>query len=174
MHPQLLKIALRIEGLIDFTGKATSYVALAIVGLVALNVLLRYSMSIGSVWAQELEWHLLAALILFGMSYALLRGDNVRVDLFYGNYSPKIKYRVDILSAVLTIIVALLFIYLSFAYVMQSYSIGEMSPDPGGIPFRWIVKGLIPIGFVLLALQGLGELCRVIINQPNAKGDSHV
>ena len=174
MHPQLLKIALRIEGLIDFTGKATSYVALAIVGLVALNVLLRYSMSIGSVWAQELEWHLLAALILFGMSYALLRGDNVRVDLFYGNYSPKIKYRVDILSAVLTIIVALLFIYLSFAYVMQSYSIGEMSPDPGGIPFRWIVKGLIPIGFVLLALQGLGELCRVIINQPTAKGDSHV
>ena len=174
MHPQLLKIALRIEGLIDFTGKATSYVALAIVGLVALNVLLRYSMSIGSVWAQELEWHLLAALILFGMSYALLRGDNVRVDLFYGNYSPKTKYRVDVLSAVLTIIVALLFVYLSFAYVVQSYSIGEMSPDPGGIPFRWIVKGLIPIGFVLLALQGLGELCRVIIKQPSAKGNSHV
>jgi TRAP-type mannitol/chloroaromatic compound transport system permease small subunit len=74
----------------------------------------------------------------------------------------------------LTIIVALLFVYLSFAYVMQSYSIGEMSPDPGGIPFRWIVKGLIPIGFVLLALQGLGELCRVIINQPTAKGGSHV
>ena len=85
MHPLLLKIALRIEGLIDFTGKATSYVALAIVGLITVNVFLRYTMSIGSVWAQELEWHLLAALILFGMSYALLRGDNVRVDLFYAN-----------------------------------------------------------------------------------------
>lgn len=173
MQPLLTKIAVRIEGLIDFTGKATSYVALAIVGLIAVNVFLRYTMSVGSVWAQELEWHLLAALILFGMSYALLRGDNVRVDLFYGNYSPKSKYRVDILSAVLTIIVALLFIYLSFFYVMQSYSIGEMSPDPGGIPYRWIVKGLIPIGFILLALQGLAELCRVILNRPEV-GGKHV
>ncbi|CAM3776638.1 TRAP transporter small permease subunit [Polynucleobacter antarcticus] len=173
MQQLLTKIAVRIEGLIDFTGKATSYVALAIVGLIAVNVFLRYTMSVGSVWAQELEWHLLAALILFGMSYALLRGDNVRVDLFYGNYSPKSKYRVDILSAVLTIIVALLFIYLSFFYVMQSYSIGEMSPDPGGIPYRWIVKGLIPIGFILLALQGLAELCRVILNRPEV-GGKHV
>ncbi|WP_251374579.1 TRAP transporter small permease subunit [Polynucleobacter sp. es-EL-1] len=174
MHPLLLKIALRIEGLIDFTGKATSYVALAIVGLITVNVFLRYTMSIGSVWAQELEWHLLAALILFGMSYALLRGDNVRVDLFYANYSPKTKYRVDILSAVLTIIVALLYIYLSSSYVAQSFSIGEMSPDPGGIPYRWIVKGLIPIGFILLALQGIGELCRVILNGYSSKGGQHV
>ena len=174
MHPLLLKIALRIEGLIDFTGKATSYVALAIVGLITVNVFLRYTMSIGSVWAQELEWHLLAALILFGMSYALLRGDNVRVDLFYANYSPKTKYRVDIISAVLTIIVALLFIYLSSSYVVQSFSIGEMSPDPGGIPYRWIVKGLIPIGFTLLALQGVGELCRVILNGYSTKGGQHV
>lgn len=174
MHPLLLKIALRIEGLIDFTGKATSYVALAIVGLITVNVFLRYTMSIGSVWAQELEWHLLAALILFGMSFALLRGDNVRVDLFYANYSPKTKYRVDILSAVLTIIVALLYIYLSSSYVAQSFSIGEMSPDPGGIPYRWIVKGLIPIGFILLALQGVGELCRVILNGYSSKGGQHV
>jgi TRAP-type mannitol/chloroaromatic compound transport system permease small subunit len=174
VHPLLLKIALRIEGLIDFTGKATSYVALAIVGLITVNVFLRYTMSIGSVWAQELEWHLLAALILFGMSYALLRGDNVRVDLFYANYSPKTKYRVDILSAVLTIILALLYIYLSSSYVAQSFSIGEMSPDPGGIPYRWIVKGLIPIGFILLALQGIGELCRVILNGYSSKGGQHV
>jgi TRAP-type mannitol/chloroaromatic compound transport system permease small subunit len=174
MHPMLLKIALRIEGLIDFTGKATSYVALAIVGLITVNVFLRYTMSLGSVWAQELEWHLLAALILFGMSYALLRGDNVRVDLFYANYSPKTKYRVDILSAVLTIIVSLLFIYLSSSYVIQAFSIGEMSPDPGGIPYRWIVKGLIPIGFALLALQGVGELCRVILNGNSVKGGQHV
>ena len=108
------------------------------------------------------------------MSYALLRGDNVRVDLFYANYSPKTKYRVDILSAVLTIIVALLYIYLSSSYVAQSFSIGEMSPDPGGIPYRWIVKGLIPVGFTLLALQGIGELCRVILNSYNSKGGQHV
>jgi TRAP-type mannitol/chloroaromatic compound transport system permease small subunit len=55
---------------------------------VATNVLLRYAFSVGSVWAQELEWHLLAAVILLGMSHALQRGDNVRVDLFYAGFSP--------------------------------------------------------------------------------------
>lgn len=174
MQKSLNTIAVRIEGLLDHIGRATSYVALAIVGLIVVNVTLRYSMSVGSVWAQELEWHLLAALILFGMSYALLRGDNVRVDLFYGNYKPKTKFYVDLLSAALTTFVAILFILLSIKYVNQSFSIGEMSPDPGGIPYRWIVKGLIPIGFFLLALQGIGEFCRVVLRYQAQAESNHV
>jgi TRAP-type mannitol/chloroaromatic compound transport system permease small subunit len=78
----------RIEALIDLVGRATLYLMLAMIALVAVNVLLRYSLSLGSVWAQELEWHLLAAVILFGMSYALQRGDNVRVDVFYADFKP--------------------------------------------------------------------------------------
>lgn len=151
-----------IEGLIDRLGRLVLWVALAMIGLVATNVLLRYSMSLGSVWAQELEWHLLAALILLGMSYALQRGDNVRVDLFYASYSPRTKFVVDVVSIVLTFIVALVFIKLSLVYVEQSYSIGEKSPDPGGIPMRWIVKGLIPLGYGLLALQSVGALLRLL------------
>lgn len=174
MQKSLNTIAVRIEGLLDHIGRATSYVALAIVGLIVVNVTLRYSMSVGSVWAQELEWHLLAALILFGMSYALLRGDNVRVDLFYANYKPKTKFYVDLLSAALTTFVAILFILLSIKYVNQSFSIGEMSPDPGGIPYRWIVKGLIPIGFFLLALQGIGEFCRVVLRYQAQAESNHV
>jgi len=174
VQKSLNTIASRIEGLLDHIGRATSYVALAIVGLIVINVTLRYSMSLGTVWAQELEWHLLAALILFGMSYALLRGDNVRVDLFYANYKPKTKLYVDLLSAALTVVVGIIFIFLSIKYVNQSFSIGEMSPDPGGIPYRWIVKGLIPIGFSLLVLQGVGEFCRVIVNYQTKGGGNHV
>jgi TRAP-type mannitol/chloroaromatic compound transport system permease small subunit len=131
-------------------------------------------MSLGSVWAQELEWHLLAAMILFGISFSLLRGDNVRVDLFYANYTPQKKYIVDLVSAILTIIIAVFFVKLSINYVGQSFSIGEKSPDPGGIPMRWLVKSLIPIGFSLLALQGFAEMLRVIMNRPNAGGKEHV
>jgi TRAP-type mannitol/chloroaromatic compound transport system permease small subunit len=72
-------------------GQATSWIALAIVLLMASNVVLRYLFSAGSVWAQELEWHLLAPLILFGMSYALLDGEHVRVDVLYGNFSARRK-----------------------------------------------------------------------------------
>lgn len=149
-----------IERLIDAIGRVILWVTLAMIALVATNVLLRYSLSLGSVWSQELEWHLLAALILLGMSYALQRGDNVRVDLFYARYTPRTKRVVNIASALLTLLVAIFFIKLSWAYVGQSWSIGEKSADPGGIPWRWLLKALIPTGFALLALQALAELIR--------------
>jgi TRAP-type mannitol/chloroaromatic compound transport system permease small subunit len=153
----------RIEALIDAAGRATLYLTLFMIGLVAVNVLLRYAFSFGSVWSQELEWHLLAAIILLGMSYAIQRGDNVRVDVFYANFSPRAKFIVNIVSGVLTLAIALLFIKLSLAYVGQSYAIDETSPDPGGIPMRWAVKGLIPLGFALLALQTVGALMRLVL-----------
>jgi len=166
-------VASRIETLIDLFGKVASWLTLSIVLLIVVNVVLRYSLSLGSVWAQELEWHLLAAMILFGMSFALLRGDNVRVDLFYANYSPQKKYIVDMTSAILTVLIALIFIKVSIGYVGQSFSIGEKSPDPGGIPARWFIKGLIPVGFTLLALQGIAEAIRVYLKRPGNKGVDH-
>ena len=174
MQKASLVIDERIESVIDLFGKVASWLTLSIVLLIVVNVILRYSMSLGSVWAQELEWHLLAAMILFGISFSLLRGDNVRVDLFYANYTPQKKYIVDLVSAILTIIIAVFFVKLSINYVGQSFSIGEKSPDPGGIPMRWLVKSLIPIGFSLLALQGFAEMLRVIMNRPNAGGKEHV
>ncbi len=153
----------RIEALIDAIGQATLYLALAMIGLVATNVLLRYAFSFGSVWSQELEWHLLATVILLGMSYALQRGDNVRVDVFYADFKPRTKFVVNVFSGLLQLAIALLFIKLSLGYVAQSLAIGETSPDPGGIPFRWAIKGLIPVGFGLLALQTVGALMRLVV-----------
>jgi TRAP-type mannitol/chloroaromatic compound transport system permease small subunit len=159
------RLAARIEALIDAVGRATLYLVLTMIALVATNVLLRYAFSFGSVWSQELEWHLLATVILLGMSDAIQRGDNVRVDVFYADFGPRLKFFVDLLSGVLMLLIACLFVKLSWPYVMQSYSIGEGSPDPGGIPLRWMVKGLIPIGFTLLALQALAALLRLLLKE---------
>ena len=142
-----------IESLITVIGRATLWVALAMISLVALNVLLRYAFSFGSVWAQELEWHLLAGMILLGMSYAIQRGDNVRVDLFYAGFSAQKKFMV---------------------YVGQSYAINEQSADPGGFRMRWLVKGLIPLGYGLLALQSVGALLRLILDRSKAAESHHV
>ncbi len=162
MLKALRPLATGIEAFIDRLGTLTAWIALVMIGLVATNVILRYTLSLGSVWAQELEWHLLAALILLGMSHALQRGDNVRVDLFYARYSPRVKRVVDVVSALLLIAVALMFIQLSLGYVEQSRSIMEGSPDPGGIPYRWAVKALIPLGYGLLVLQQLAHLLRLL------------
>ena len=164
----------RIESLIDAVGKVTLYLTLVMIALVATNVLLRYAFSFGSVWAQELEWHLLAAVILFGMSYSLQRGDNVRVDLFYAGFRPRTKFFVNLVSGLLTLAITLIFIKLSLAYLAQSWSINETSADPGGIPFRWAVKGLIPLGFGLLALQTLGALLRLFFEEHQRRAAAHV
>ncbi|MEY3295052.1 MAG: hypothetical protein RLZZ451_1100 [Pseudomonadota bacterium] len=153
------------ERVIDAVGRVVQWLTLAIVVLVAVNVLLRYALSVGSVWAQELEWHLLAAVVLLGMSYAQQRGEPVRVDVFYAGYGPRMKFAVDMLSHALSLLIALAFIRLSWGYVGQAWAVDEASPDPGGIPHRWVVKGLIPLGFALLALQTLAAATRRVIEE---------
>lgn len=144
-----------IERFVDVIGAATAWLSLVIVGLMATNVLLRYLFHTGTVWAQELEWHLLVPLILFGTSYALRHGEHVRVDIIYGGFSKRAKVVVDLISALLAIVISALFIWFSLHYVQQSYVIDEGSPDPGGIPHRFLIKSLIPIGFALLFVQSV-------------------
>ena len=147
----------RIDRLTEIVGEWTSWLSLVIVALMATNVILRYLFSTGSVWAQELEWHLLVPLILFGMSYAQRYGEHVRVDIFYAKYSERTKALVDLLSALLAVALSVIVIWLSLHYVEQAYVIDEGSPDPGGIPHRYLIKGLIPVGFALLMLQSIAN-----------------
>ncbi len=150
----------RIERFIDLVGRVTSWLALAIVLLMATNVVLRYLFSYGSVWSQELEWHLLTPLIMFAVAYAYLKGDLVRVDVLYTHFSPRKKAIVNLVSAILCLVIAAIIFYFSVKYVEQSYSIMEKSSDPGGLTHRWVLKAMIPLGFVLLALQSVAEMLK--------------
>jgi TRAP-type mannitol/chloroaromatic compound transport system permease small subunit len=160
---RLETLASRIDTWIDVIGRITAWSTFALVLVMATNVLLRYMFSTGSVWAQELEWHLMAPICLFGMSYALRHGEHVRVDVVYGSFSQRTKDFVDLITAILAIIVSILVIKLSWNYVGQSWSIGEASANPGGIPYRYLLKALIPVGFVLLAVQSVAEAARAFL-----------
>jgi TRAP-type mannitol/chloroaromatic compound transport system permease small subunit len=105
----------------------------------------------------------MAPICLFGMSYALRHGEHVRVDVVYGGFKPRTKHFVDLISAVLAIIVAALVIKLSWNYVGQSWAVNEDSANPGGIPYRYVLKALIPVGFALLAVQSTAEAARAFI-----------
>ncbi|MGE5145215.1 MAG: TRAP transporter small permease subunit [Candidatus Eiseniibacteriota bacterium] len=149
-----------LDRVVDATGRVAAWLTLVLVLLMSTNVLLRYLFSIGSVAAQELEWHLLAFIVLFGMAYSLLHDGHLRVDVLYARLKPGRKRLVDFVSALLSVAFALVVIDLSWSYVMQSYSIGEGSPDPGGLPDRYLLKAAIPVGFFLLLLQASAETLR--------------
>ncbi len=146
-----------IDRFTDLVGRATAWLALGIALVMGSNVLLRYGFSIGSIWMQELEWHIMVPICLLGMSYALLKGEHVRVDVVFQYFSPKNKLLVDIITALLGMTFCALVISLSMPYVWQSWSIGEGTANPGGIEYRYIIKALIPIGFAIYFLQSLSE-----------------
>ncbi len=156
MNP-IEKFAERLERAVDLIGRVSAWLGLALVLLMATNVLLRYLFRIGSVWSQELEWHLMVPLVLFGMSYGILKDGHLRVDILYVRFGPRTRLWIDFASAVLLMLVALATLLLSLRYVEQSSSIGERSPDPGGLPYLYLLKALIPVGFGVLTLLGLAQ-----------------
>ena len=151
------RFAAGIDRFVDAVGRVTAWSSFALALVMGGNVLLRYGFNTGSVWSQELEWHLMSPICLFGMSYALRHGEHVRVDVLFASFSQRNKYLVEIISAVLAMAISLIIIKLSWAYVMQSWSIGEGTANPGGISARYLLKALIPIGFALLFLQSLAQ-----------------
>jgi TRAP-type mannitol/chloroaromatic compound transport system permease small subunit len=156
----LERIADGAERAVRLIGQAMAWTGLALVLLVAANVLGRYFIGLSTVAAQELEWHLLAVGALFGMAYGLNQGGEVRVDVFFAHFRPGVQALIDLLTALILLAISLYVVHLSLGFVEQSRSIGEGSPDPGGLPNRWILKAAIPAAFALLALQAAAMALR--------------
>ena len=149
-----------IEGTVRLFGWVAAWICLGLVLLVAGDVFARYLFRTGAVWAQELQWHLISPIALFGMSYALLCGEQVRVDVLYERFPASVQRWIEVLGGVLMVFLGVTVAWLSIPWVEMSYVRGEGSPNPGGLPYRFLLKSLIPLGFLLLALQGLAHALR--------------
>lgn len=155
----------RLDRVVEIIGRATAWLTLLLVLLVAFDVGARYLFHVSWVPEQEFEWHVLAVIALIAASYTLQQGEHVRVDVFYQHYSEKTKLWLDVLLPVLIVVPVGLFIaYMSLHFVEMSYAIREGSPDPGGLPDRWLLKAFVPIGFALVALQGVAMFLQAVVN----------
>jgi TRAP-type mannitol/chloroaromatic compound transport system permease small subunit len=152
------ELARRIDWFQERVGRAVSWLMFAMVAVVFVDVLFRYLFSKSSVFTQELEWHLFGIVYLLAAGYTLLYDEHVRVDILYAKLTPRRKAWVDfVLIFVMLVPACLLVIYTSIPFVRNSFVTGEGSPDPGGVPFRWALKSVIIVGFLLLLLQGVSE-----------------
>ena len=163
----LQKISRHIDALNERVGRAISWLASLMVVVVAWNVFLRLFFHKGSVAMQELEWHLFGPLFLLTAGYTLVHNEHVRVDIFYSRLSARTQAVVDFVGSLFFLIpVCILVIWTSWPFIAASWVVGEVSPNPGGIPARYILKAVIPVGFSLLGLQGVSmaihSLCRLM------------
>jgi TRAP-type mannitol/chloroaromatic compound transport system permease small subunit len=140
-----------------FWGKILSIVFLLMTVNVFFDVVMRYSFHNSSVAMQELEWHLFAIGILFGVSVSLIDEAHVRVDFLYDRWSLRTKAMINIIGTVFFLLpLALLIFFGSLDFVQDSYQIKEISENPGGLPYRYLIKGMIPLSFLLLIFTAFG------------------
>ena len=152
-----------IDSLNETIGRAASWLVLAMVLLICYDVTMRYSFHQGSVALQELEWHLFALIFLLGSAYTLKHNNHVRVDILYQSQYLSNKHRalINIFGILLFLIpFCVLILITTWPFVENAYYYLEGSPDPGGLPYRYLLKGSILVAFTLLILQGLAELLR--------------
>jgi len=151
------RLAEGLEGFIDWIGRIAAWIGFGLVIAVALNVTLRYLFSQSQVWLQELEWHLISPIVMIGVAYALRHREHVRVDLFYERFPPWLQHLIDLTVALTIVVISVVLIYVSMPWVLQAYRIGEGSPDPGGLPYRFLLKAFVPFGFLLLLIQSVAD-----------------
>lgn len=140
----------------EVVGRLVSWVTLLLVLVVFVDVFMRYLFRTSFVFVQEMEWHLFAFIFLIGAGYTLLHDGHVRVDIIYQRLSIKGRAWINLIGVIFFLIPGCyLVISTSWHFVSNSFSMLEGSPDPGGVPYRFIVKGTMTVGYALLLLQGI-------------------
>ncbi len=165
MKQFLNKLAASIDRFTELTGKLVSVLVIILVLLVGYDVTMRYLFQSGSIALQELQWHLFSIIFLLGAAYTLKDDEHVRLDVVYRSrfVSDRLRAWIDALGVLLFLLpFCFLIIYCAWPFVKQAYLFSEASPDPGGLTARWFIKAMIPVGFLLLLLQGIAEAIKKI------------
>lgn len=164
MKKVLQKVSNAIDRLNENIGRGISWLNTLLVVVICYDVTARYLFSASGAGIVELEWHLFSFIFLLGAAYALLHDRHVRVDVFYQNFSEKKKAWVNLTGTLLFLIpFCIITINASLTFTANAFAINEGSPDPGGLPARYIVKAAIPLGFSLLLLQAISLAFKSIL-----------
>lgn len=124
------------------------------------NAISRYTVSVSSNAWLEIQWYLFGAMFLLIAPLTLKLNEHVRVDVIFGNLKPRTQAWIDLICGVLFLMPMVVLIgRLAWPVFAESLAIHETSSNAGGLP-RWPVKLLVPLGFTLLALQGLSEIIK--------------
>jgi len=150
-----------IDGLSDKIGRLVGWLTTLMVLVVFYDTVMRYAFNKGNVALQELEWHLFAIVFLIGAAYTLKEEGHVRVDIIFVNLSEKTRAWIDFLGVFIFLIPFCVAVILSTqGFILNSWAVKEISPDPGGLPARYLLKAMIPLGFFLLIVQGFSEAAK--------------
>lgn len=167
-----------IETVTRIVGEWISWIWMVLLGVVVLNVVMRYLFGEGRIEFEEIQWHLYSIGFLMGLSYGVSTDSHIRVDLFREKMSARMQAWIELYGIVLLLLpfISLVVIY-AIPFVEYSISTAERSESPAGLSHRWLIKSVLLIGFVFLGLAALSRLSRLSCylfgfpNQVREQGD---
>lgn len=176
----LLAFSTAVDRFNDWVGRIVYWAILLAVVISSGNASVRYIFNNSSNAWLEVQWYLFSAVFMLCAGYTLLRNEHIRIDVIVSRFSERTLTWIDIIGTVLFLLpISIIIMYLSWPALVDSFVRNEMSGDAGGL-IRWPVKLLIPVGFLLLILQGLSELIKriaflqgLIPNPAPRKQDAH-
>ncbi len=158
-----VKLSNSLDKLVMGIGHGVMWANGALIFVIILQVILRYGFGNGLVILEELQWHLYALGIMFGASYAVTQDSHIRVDIIHARLSKKWQHRWDLFGIVFLLLPFVIIIFhQSLDFVYESWRVSERSDAPMGLPYRWLIKGIIPVSFGLLAIAVVSWAIRII------------
>ncbi len=158
----LLKASRGIDAVTEKFGIAANWLVLLACLVSAGNATSRYLLDVSSNAWLEVQWYMFAGIVLLGGPYTLQRNGHVRVDLIYSSVSERTRIWIDIIGGLVFLLpICTILVYFTWPWFLDSWRLHEGSSNAGGL-VRWPVKLLLPVGFTLMALQGVSETIKRI------------
>jgi len=153
-----------IDNLLELMGQRLSWLWLVLLIVIVVNVTLRYWFDEGHIELEELQWHLYSIGFLLGLSYTYKANAHVRVDVVLVKLPPRIQAWLELYGILLALLpFVILIVWYGIPFALLSYELGEISQAPGGLPYRWFIKAVLPLSFFLLLLAALARLTRLFV-----------
>ena len=151
-----------IDPLLIRIGEAASWLWLLLLVIIVGNVVLRYWFGEGRIELEEIQWHIYSVGFLLGLAYAFQADVHIRVDVVSERLQPRTRAWLELYGLILGLFpFIMLFLIHGIPFVAQSWAVGEVSQAPGGLPYRWLIKAVLPFSFLLLMLAAWSRLTRV-------------
>jgi TRAP-type mannitol/chloroaromatic compound transport system permease small subunit len=150
-----------LDRIVKGVGDGVSWLWVLLVVVIVVNVTARYVFGRGFIAFEEIQWHIYAVGWLIGLSYCIQNDSHIRIDILHERFSIKTKAWIDFIGILVFLIpyTAIVLIYAP-PFIQYSIGTGEISDAPGGLPYRWVIKSMMFIGYAFILVAALSRLAR--------------
>ena len=151
-----------VDGVLSVIGRVASWLWVVLLVVIVLNVMLRYVFGKGRIEFEELQWHINAVAFLLAIAYAYRVDAHIRIDLVSVKLRRRVQVWIEFYGTLLLLMPFIaVVVWFGWPFVAHSFSVSEISPSPSGLPFRWLLKAVLPLAFLLLLIAVASRLSRM-------------